>query len=148
MTTMQHVLLKAATATTTEEGTFEAVISTATPDREGDVVAPQAMVRALQRWTRMQKMVPLAWAHSGDADKQIGFIDPASAREAKGEVVVSGFIDRTIPVGADAWRQVKMGTIGWSYGYLVPRGGSVKRKGGGGEITELDIYEVSACPAP
>ena len=48
---MEHLLLKAAT-TATDEGIFEAVISTATIDRELDIVEPQAMVDALQKWAQ------------------------------------------------------------------------------------------------
>jgi hypothetical protein len=45
---MEHLLLKAAT-TATDEGTFEAVISTASVDRDGDIVEPTAIAKALSQ---------------------------------------------------------------------------------------------------
>ncbi len=145
---MEHLLLKAAVSAATDQGVFEAVVSTATIDRERDIVDPDGMVSALQKWTQTGKNIPLAWNHSGEADKQIGYIDPASAKNVNGEVVVRGWIDQSIPVGKDAWRLVKMGTLGFSFGYLVPQGGSVKRASGGEHIHQLDVFEVTASPTP
>ena len=134
--------------TTKDQGIFTAVISASSVDREKDVVDPDGMVRALKRWTSTGKNIPLAWNHSGDADQQIGYVDPASAKAVNGEVQVSGFIDQSSAVGADAWRQVKLGTLGFSFGYLVPDGGAIKRSGGGRNIMELDVFEVTATPTP
>ena len=39
-------------------------------------------------------------------------------------------------------------TLGFSFGYLIPDGGSVKRADGVREIHRLDVFEVSAAPAP
>jgi hypothetical protein len=144
---MEHLLLKAST-TATDQGLFEAVISTATIDRERDVVDPVGMVRALRKWANTGKRIPLAWNHSQAAADQIGYIDPTSARAVGGEVHASGWIDQSSAVGADAWRLVKAGTLGFSFGYLVPEGGSRPRKGGGRHITELDVFEVTATPTP
>jgi HK97 family phage prohead protease len=141
------MLLKVAT-TAADEGIFEAVISAATIDREKDIVDPSAMVDALQKWTPTGKKIPLAWNHSSQSADQIGYVDPASARVVKGEVAVSGWIDQSTPVGADAWRLVKMGTLGFSFGYMIPDGGAAPRKGGGLHITELDVFEVTATPTP
>ena len=51
-------------------------------------------------------------------------------------------------MGAEAWRSFKNRSVGFSFGYLVPQGGSAKRAGGGRSITSLDIFEVTATPAP
>jgi HK97 family phage prohead protease len=144
---VEHLTLKAV-MTTKDQGIFTAVISASSVDREKDVVDPDGMVRALKRWTTTGKNIPLAWNHSGDADQQIGYVDSASAKALNGEVVVSGYIDQSSPVGADAWRQVKLGTLGFSFGYLVPDGGAIKRSGGGRNIMELDVFEVTATPTP
>ena len=48
---MERLTLKAVTTPTTDEGLFEAVISTESVDRENDVVLPDAMVEALHAWT-------------------------------------------------------------------------------------------------
>lgn len=144
---MQHLLLKAAT-TASDQGVFEAVISAASVDREKDVVSPDGMVRALQKWTSTGKKIPLAWNHSTRPEDIVGYIDPASAKAVNGEVVASGWIDQSTENGQHAWRLAKSGTLGFSFGYLIPDGGSTKRAGGGRNINELDVYEVTATPTP
>jgi HK97 family phage prohead protease len=144
-TEMEHLTFKAVT-TTTEQGEFEAVISTATVDRERDIVDPAGMVRALHKWTRTGKLIPLAWHHSTAAEDQIGHVDPASAREVDGEVVVKGWVDQSTDRGAEAWRLVKSGTLGFSFGYLILT--ATKRAGGGRHITELEVFEITATTVP
>src|SRR5215831_17793591 len=109
---MEHLTLKAATVAA-DQGTFEAVISTASVDRQRDVVNPDGMVAAIQKWGPTGKMVPLAWHHSTDAQDQIGHFDPSTARNVGGEVVAKGWIDQSTEVGAHAWRLVKAGTLGF-----------------------------------
>jgi HK97 family phage prohead protease len=141
---MEHLLLKAAT-TATEEGVFEAVISTATIDRDGDIVEPQAMVTALAKWVKVGKLVPLAWAHG---EEVVGNIDPATARANGNEVTAAGRVDLEHARGKEAWRLVKSGTLSFSFGYLIPEGGATKRTGAakGLHITELDVFEISVVP--
>jgi HK97 family phage prohead protease len=143
-----HFTMKAV-ATVTDEGVFEAVISTASIDREKDIVEPAGMVAALKRWNRP---IPLAWNHSTDAEDIIGSVEPMTAREVAGlnggEVVVQGTVDLESKRGGEAWRSFKSGTIGFSYGYLVPEGGAKAREGGGSHITELDVFEITATPTP
>ena len=142
---MEHLLLKAATTAATDQGTFEAVISTASIDRDGDIVEPTAIVSALRKWADLNKLMPLAWNHT---DEVIGHIEPASARVEGKEVVATGWIDQTLEKGQQAWRLVKSGTLSFSYGMLVPKGGATKRVGAtsGLHITELDLFEVSVIP--
>jgi HK97 family phage prohead protease len=147
MTQAEHITLKAVT-TARDQGLVEAVISSENPDRELDVVDPAAMVRALQKWTPTGKRIPRAWNHSGDPDKQIGYVEPSSAKVVGNEVRVDGYLDQDTTVGAHAWRLVKAGTLGFSFGYLVPDGGSTRRKGGGRNITALEIFELTATPTP
>jgi HK97 family phage prohead protease len=145
----ETLLFKATTTTVdAEQGTFTAVISTASIDREGDIVEPQAVVDALHKWVPLAKKVPLSWNHSVDDGDIIGHIDPATAEAKSDEVHVNGWIDRSIPRGEGAWRLVKSGTLGFSYGYLIPTGGATKRAGGGRHIKAMDIYEITATPAP
>jgi HK97 family phage prohead protease len=142
---MQRLDLKAVTSVVTDEGEFTAVISTQTVDREKDVVEPAAMVGALRKWNRP---IPLAWNHQTDAESIFGSIDPQSVTEVYGEVVAAGEVDLDSKVGREAWRSFKKRTIGFSFGYLVPEGGAVKRRGGGRHIIALDVFEVTATPAP
>jgi HK97 family phage prohead protease len=141
---MQHVLLKAVT-TATDQGTFEAVISTASIDRDGDIVEPTAIVKALEKWVEVGKLMPLAWAHT---EEVVGHIDPATARVEGKEVIVKGQVDQSTERGQETWRLVKSGTLSFSYGYIVPEGGATKRSGkqSGYHITELDLFEVSVVP--
>lgn len=142
---MEHMLLKVAPAALTDLGEFEAVISTETVDREKDIVSADAMVAALQKWNRP---VPLSWNHSTKPEDIFGHVDPQSARNVNGEVVINGKADLESTVGIEAWRSFKNGTVGFSFGYLIPDGGSTPRDGGGKNITELDIFEVTATPTP
>lgn len=142
---MDRLTLKAVATEATDQGAFTAVISTSSVDREKDVVVPAAMVVALQKWNRP---IPLAWNHSTAAEDIFGHIDPQSVKEVDGEVVAAGQVDLESKVGQEAWRSFKSGSIGFSFGYLIPDGGSTKRKGGGRQINELDVFEVTATPTP
>jgi uncharacterized protein len=145
---MERLLLKAVATATTDEGLFEAVVSTSAIDREGDVVEPAAMVSALQAWTVTTKKVPLHWNHSSDPEDIVGHVEPESATAQGGEVVASGQVDLDTDRGRQVWRLMKAGTIGFSFGYLIPEGGSFKRADGGRTITSLDVFEITVCPAP
>lgn len=140
---MEHLLLKATVAVDTDQGVFEAVISTQSVDRERDIVSPDGMVSALRKWNRP---VPLAWNHSTDAKDIFGAIDAQTARVQDGEVIVKGQVDLESEVGKEAWRSFKARTVGFSFGYLIIN--ATKRASGGRNITELDIFEVTATPTP
>lgn len=147
---MEHLLFKAAVVAA-DAGEFTAVISTASVDRDGDIVDPGALVAALRAWEKTGKLIPLAWNHSTAAEDIIGHVDPATARADGPRVIVDGWIDQTVdPAGKNAWRLVKSGTLGFSYGFLVPDGGATKRPGAhrGVLITELDVFEITATPVP
>jgi HK97 family phage prohead protease len=143
---MDHLTLKAVATQTTDEGVFEAVISTESVDRERDVVVASAMVEALHSWTFTGKMIPLHWNHRSDPEDIVGHINPASVKEVNGEVVASGWIDQDIPRGRETWRLAKSDTLGFSFGYMVTD--SVKRDDDIREIRKLDVFEISATPAP
>jgi len=139
---MEHLLLKATTVAA-DQGTFEAVISTGTIDREGDVIEPKVMVTALQKWAQIGKLIPLAWNHT---DEVIGHIDPASVRAEGTETIAKGYIDQSIPRGEEAWRLVKSGTLSFSFGFLAPEDAIVKQPGGRFRFKEIDVYEISTIP--
>jgi HK97 family phage prohead protease len=148
---MEHLLLKAAVTAATDQGTFTAVISTASVDRDGDIVEPKAIVAALEKWAAIGKLVPLAYSHRDPKTGQavvVGHIDPATVRLEGKEVVSDGFVDQSTERGQETWRLVKSGTLSFSYGYLIPDGGATKRSGtkNGLHITKLDLYEISVVP--
>jgi hypothetical protein len=142
---MQHMLMKATvTEATTDQGTFTAVISTASLDRDGDIIEPSAMVESLMKWTSLGKLVPLAYNHS---EEVIGHIDPVSATVQNGEVIAKGFVDQSVPRGAEIWRLVKSGTLSFSFGFLYdPNADAEQVRGGRYRIKRLDIFEISAIP--
>jgi HK97 family phage prohead protease len=144
--TVEHLTLKALTTVSTDEGTFEAVISTESVDREKDIVDAGAMVKALRAWIGVGKLIPLAWEHSTAAEDIIGHIKPDTVKAVNGEVIASGWIDQSTERGKQAWRLVKSGTLGFSFGYLTLA--ATKRSGGGLHITELDVFEVSGTMVP
>jgi hypothetical protein len=86
---MQHMTLKAVT-TATDQGAFEAVISTEAVDRENDVVVATAMVDALRAWTLNGKLIPLAYNHSTAAEDIIGHVKPSTVKAVGSEVVAEG----------------------------------------------------------
>ena len=145
---MARIAFKA-TTTTTDAGVFSAVISTASVDREGDIVDPAAMVDALKAWAAAGKMVPLVWQHDAhDPEETIGTVDPTTARAVGEEVHVDGHVDQSTPRGEQAWRLVKSGALGFSFGYLIPKGGATKNAHGGLNITALDVFEITATLTP
>jgi HK97 family phage prohead protease len=140
---VEHVLLKAVTTVNTDQGAFEAVISTESIDREKDIVSAAGMVTALRKWNRP---IPLAWNHQTDAAAIFGHIDPATVQEVNGEVVAGGQVHLDSDVGREAWRSFKSRAIGFSFGYIIID--STDRDGGGRHITALDVFEVTATPTP
>lgn len=142
-----HTLLKA-TTTTTEQGTFTAVISAVSVDREGDRVDPDAMVKALRAWSATGKAIPLHWNHSGKPEDIIGGVDPESAKAVDGEVHVEGWFDLASSKAQEVWRLAKSGVLGFSFGYLVPEGGAKANQYGGKDILSLDVFEVTATTTP
>jgi hypothetical protein len=75
-------------------------------------------------------------------------VNPATVKAVGGEVVASGWIDQDTERGRHMWRLAKSGTLGFSFGYLIPEGGAVKRADGVREIRRLDVFEITATPAP
>ena len=145
--TRSTLTMKATVAETVEEqGTFTAVISSGNIDREHDIIVPGALVSAIHKW--MGRAIPLVWAHQIDvASSIIGSINPASAREEQGEVIVEGAIDRSTPQGQECWRLVKSGTISFSHGFIALT--ATQRPGGkGAVISKLDLFEITLCAAP
>jgi len=143
---MQHLTLKAVAPVTTDEGVFEAVISTADVDRERDVVDPDAMVRALSAWTTTNKLIPLAWNHGSDPEDVVGHIDPETVRRVDDEVVAGGQVDLDTPRGREVWGLAKSGTLGFSFGYLATD--IFERPDGIRVINGLDVFEITATSTP
>jgi Escherichia/Staphylococcus phage prohead protease len=88
----------------------------------------------------------LHWNHSSDPEDIVGNVDPITVREVDGEVVAGGWVDRDTDRGQQVCRLMKSGTLGFSFGYIVTA--ATGRPGGGREITQLDVFEITATTAP
>ena len=140
---MEHVTLKATTTDTEQElGTFTAVVSAWEADREGDTIAKTAFDETIRAWRTAGKNLPLLFEHSTTV---VGAIDPFSMTPTEQGLVVAGEVDRESDEGAQVWKTIKAGTAGFSIGFLSE---SKPRKGGGREITEIDLLEISATATP
>jgi HK97 family phage prohead protease len=140
---MEHITVKATTVATDQElGTFTAIVSAWAPDREQDVIARTAFDRTINAWRQSGKHLPLLFEHSTE---EIGRVDPHSMRPTEDGLVVAGEVDRATDKGQQVWRQIKRGTAGFSIGFMAS---SRPRKGGGRELTEIDLLEISATSTP
>jgi phage head maturation protease len=104
---MQRLEMKAqTTATDVELGTFRAVVSSWSADREGDVIDPSAFDQSLADWRSSGKHLPLLYEHSHVA---IGSLDPHSAITDERGLTIDGEVDREEPEGRRVWKQIKRG---------------------------------------
>lgn len=141
---MQHVSLKATTTDTDQDlGTFEAVASAWSTDREGDEIAPSAFDRTIEAWRRSEKYMPLLFEHTSVT---VGWLDPEQMRTDARGLVVAGEVDRTSEQGEIAWRSIRQNTAGFSIGFVAE--GRPRKRGKGRLITEVDLLEISWTATP
>ena len=140
---MQHMTLKAVTtATDQDQGTFRALVSSWSRDREGDEIEHGAFDETISAWRASGKMLPLLFEHSTE---EIGAINPATMDTTDEGLVVSGEVDRATPNGQQAWRQIRRGSASFSIGYLADH---TPRKGGGRILHRIDLLEISLTSTP
>jgi hypothetical protein len=121
--------------------TVTAVISTAAPDRAGDVVVPAGLQNAEEfllnpvvLWAHQRALPPVGTCLSLD-------VQPTRV------VAVTKFA-AGVPLADDVFRLYEQGVLrGWSVG-LLPRRASPRRGGRGLRIDEWDLLEYSAVPVP
>jgi HK97 family phage prohead protease len=116
-------------------------------DRHHDRIVKGAFADTIRAWQTAARTVPLHWSHGTAADDIIGHVDPSSMVETDNGLVVAGRLDLDNSERArDAWRAMKTGSIGLSFGYMTQR----KRRAPGNvtELLALDLFEVSLTPAP
>jgi HK97 family phage prohead protease len=139
---LHKTLAADAAVTDQDQGTFEALVSGWSADREGDVIAPTAFDKSILAWRASGKRLPLLLEHSTTV---VGAIDPETMRSEEDGLVVAGEVDRTTEEGQRVWRSIKSGVIGFSIGFLSQ---SRPRGRGGREIYEIDLLEISATVKP
>lgn len=136
-----------ATITEADEGTFVALASTYSTDRQNERVVPGSFRETLRVWMDSGKMIPLAWDHGRGAEDIIGSIDPASVAETNEGLKVEASLDIEDSERArEAWRSVKGNRVGLSFGYLVKE--SRTGEDGATELTELDLFEITLTSTP
>jgi HK97 family phage prohead protease len=140
---MQHKqLIATTTETDTEQGTFSALVSAWDSDREQDTIARDAFNKTIEAWQQSGKNLPLLYQHTTAV---VGAVDPFSMHPSVSGLVVAGEVDRSVPEGQQVWRSIKANTAGFSIGFAAE---SRPRKGGGRELIEIDLLEISWTPTP
>jgi uncharacterized protein len=144
---MRHLTVKA-TTTATDQGVFTALAAVfGNVDRAGDRIVRGAFTSSIEAWQRTGRRVPLHWNHSPDPDDIVGHIDPDIMVETDQGLVVEGQLDLEHSERArKAWRAMKTGSIGLSFGYLTQQ--QRKAADGANELLALDLFEISLTPAP
>lgn len=145
-TVKARVAIKATATVATEAGQFTAIAAAYTIDRDKEFIRPGAFANTIKAWQGRNKPIPLHWAHQGDPESIIGAVDPGQMEETDDGLFVAGKVDLESEKGAEAWRLVKSGTVGLSFGFLGQMG--EKSEDGTREIVEIDLFEVSLTPAP
>lgn len=144
---MDYLTVKAATVAT-DLGQFTAIAAVFNNvDRHGDRIVKGAFADTIDAWHRTGRKVPLHWNHSANPDDIVGSVDPGSMIETDRGLVVEGQLDLDNSDRArEAWRAMKTGSMGLSFGYVVQQ----KRSASGGvtELLALDLFEISIVPAP
>lgn len=143
--TMQRKTFPTDREAITDQGVFRALVSTGSEDREGDVVKRGAFAKTIAQWRESGKKLPLAWDHSTEPQDIFGVIDPEQMEETAAGLVVGGEVDLESPRGPEAWRVMKSGAMGFSFGYLAKH---LRPNGKGNDILAVDLFEVSGTIVP
>ncbi len=147
-TTLDHKELDTVeTETGKGTGAFVALVSTYSVDRQGDRVVFGAFSKTLEEWREGGSMIPLLADHDGQVGAVVGHVDPRLSHETEQGLEAAGMIDTSTDLGRRVYELVKKGTLRWSIGYIVPKGGR-RRQGGVTELTEIDLAEISVVPTP
>jgi hypothetical protein len=144
---MLHKTVKATVETVADQGSFTALAAAYSVDRGNERIIPGAFQGSIEKWQASSKMIPLHWDHSGDPHDIIGTVDPAQTKETDAGLFVAGQLDlEGSEVAKEAWRSMKAGSLGLSFGYLVLDG--AEAKDGVYELKAVDVFEISVTPAP
>jgi uncharacterized protein len=144
---MEHIEVKA-TAVATDLGQFTAIAAVfGNVDRDGDRIVKGAFADTIEAWQGTGRTVPLHWNHSAAPGDIVGHVIPGSMVETDQGLVVEGQLNLEDSERArEAWRAMKTGSIGLSFGYLTQK--RRKAADGANELLTLDLFEISLTPAP
>jgi len=140
---MRHALVTEVKATA--KGTFTALVSAYSEDREGDTILPGAFKNTIARWAASGKRIPVVWQHhTHDPDNIVGWVDPATVKETDDGLEASGQIDLSTDRGKSVFRLLQQDSMSWSFGYVIPPDGRTKDN----NLSEVDLLEITVTPVP
>ena len=131
-----------------ESGTISGYFSTydRIPDSYGDIVAPGAFEKTIEKREESGHPFPLCWNH--DLDQIIGKVDSIEDTD-KGPLMTASFFNT--PLAQEKREIVKSGVVyQFSFAYDVKDSEVVTLEDGtkANELKELDLFEVSIVPIP
>ena len=131
-----------------DTGTISGYFSTydRIPDSYGDIVAPGAFEKTIEKRKESGHPFPLCWNH--DLDQIIGKVDSIEDTD-KGPLMTASFFNT--PLAQEKREIVKSGVVfQFSFAYDVKDSAVVTLEDGtkANELRELDLYEVSIVPIP
>ncbi len=140
---------KAQSTTVTDQGVFSAILAAWNVDRMNEQIDPHAFDTTIEAWQASGKKIPLHWDHEGAPDQIIGYLDPKSMMAREDGLYVEGAVAiEDSEVARDAWRVMKSGAAGLSFGYIVNRDMAALTEGEPRKLLELDVFEGTITPAP
>jgi HK97 family phage prohead protease len=105
-----------------------------------DPIVKGAFAQSIEAWQDTGRTVPLHWNHSADPDDIVGHVVPGSMVETDRGLVVEGQLDLEGNERArKAWRAMKTGSIGLSFGYLTQK--HRKAADGANELLAIDLRD-------
>ena len=131
-----------------DTGTISGYFSTydRIPDSYGDIVAPGAFEKTIEKREESGHPFPLCWNH--DLDQIIGKVDSIEDTD-KGPLMTASFFNT--PLAQEKREIVKSGVVyQFSFAYDVKDSAVVTLEDGtkANELRELDLFEVSIVPIP
>lgn len=134
-------------ATATEAGLFTGYASTfnGPVDSYGDIIAPGAFTKSLEKHRGDNTMPALLWSHdmATPIGKWIDVEENALGLKVKGQLTLS------VGKAREAYDLMKDGALGLSIGYQIPDGGSDwDNESRVRVIKQVDLFEVSTVAIP
>lgn len=139
------VQIKAVADDTTDDGTFEAIVSVfGNVDTYGDRVMQGAFTDTLAEWEAKDAPIPVLWSHmSQDPDYHIGYVEAAEERPEG--LWVRARLDTDAPKAAQVYRLLKgkrVTQFSFAYDVIEEKAGP----DGTNELLKLWVHEVGPTP--
>ena len=134
------------------DGTVKGYASTfdRDPDAYGDVIAPGAFAKSLERWAAIGKPIPLLYGHNTD-DPEYNIGKVTEAREDERGLYIEAEFDADNPKAQYVRKLAQEGRLyQFSFAYDVLDWSPVELEDGrkANELREIDLFEVSLVQIP